>query len=506
MSGLPAPDPGRRRPRAAGRALLLPGETLDDMPPLVGVPLPGRLRVAPRRRGIRHLAADDLGAAVPPPPRVGPPVYGQLAVGATAIGWPTSRPSRRRGCARPISIRGFASPRASAPKSSGRTRTATSKRRGGRWATVLGANNLRRRAEFSLAASASLHRNGCCGSRPPISSPSTAPVHARVFVGENLTITGRLRDSPLPPRSFRSNTAGSRARAATCRVRRRWRASVGPAVLASRSPDAQPMYTVVSRSTRSTRSMPTSRRLGNRRARRHSRSGSCRGRDQTGLTAAAGRGPARFADPARQQTFSPPTGRHRSRLVRPVGEREASRSRQPGRSPPGADAVTADRLPAPHPWSRGRSITAVRKRCTGSFPPRNRPQRSRSQITAVARVQLTDVAKVIIDRQIVDRTRPRCRRRAWPGAVSTRLRADRRRARSGRHDGAHGQPPDLGADATAGRGLDDIMARPICPSRPTRRWPRSRTTGCCRASIRFPRTRRRWSSRTCRSSAGFSSA
>src|SRR4029453_9766131 len=64
---------------------------------------------------------------------------------------------------------------------------------------VLGANTLRRRAEFSLAARATLHRKWIA--RRPVADLWTAPapVHARVFVGDNLTITGRLRRSPLPP-------------------------------------------------------------------------------------------------------------------------------------------------------------------------------------------------------------------------------------------------------------------------------------------------------------------
>ena len=120
--------------------------------------------------------------------------------------------------------------------------------------------------------------------------------------------------------------------------------------------------------------------------------------------------------------------------------------------------------------------------------------------------QMSEVAKVIIDRQIVasdaaslpqtslaggfDSLRRRIVAALDPAVTMVRMVNHRISALT---------------DAQAER-LDDIMAAPDLRSRRTRRWPRSLTTGCCRASTRCPPTRRRWSSRIARSSAGFSSA
>src|SRR5262249_49751388 len=110
---------------------------------------------------------------------------------------------------------------------------------------VLGANQVRRRVQFALATSASLHRKWISQISAADLVTSTAPVHARVFVGANLTITGRLHQSPLPP-----SIASVEFRRMT-RVRGRLPAaaalqtSAGPAVLASIAAQARPLHAVV---------------------------------------------------------------------------------------------------------------------------------------------------------------------------------------------------------------------------------------------------------------------
>jgi hypothetical protein len=106
---------------------------------------------------------------------------------------------------------------------------------------VLGANGVRRRVEFALAVSASLHRIWISQIPAADLVTSTAPVHAHIFVGAKLTITGRLRQSPLA-----QSIASVEFRHMT-RVRGRLPAgaalqtSAGPAVLASRASPARPL-------------------------------------------------------------------------------------------------------------------------------------------------------------------------------------------------------------------------------------------------------------------------
>jgi hypothetical protein len=110
---------------------------------------------------------------------------------------------------------------------------------------VLEANNLRRRGEFSLAASSSIHRRWISTVSAVDLATATAPLHSHVFLGDNLTVTGRLRDSPLPPSivsvEYRRMTRarGSLPGAAL------WRSTVGPLKLDAIAKTASPMYTVV---------------------------------------------------------------------------------------------------------------------------------------------------------------------------------------------------------------------------------------------------------------------
>jgi hypothetical protein len=241
MSGLPAPN-------AEGAALELqvalrpPGATVDDIVPLVGHSYLDTLR---SRLVDAGYDISLLTEHPDTPPAVGPPVYGQLAVGDSATAANLQTP--------------VVPPWLKATNLDPRLRVAAAL--GGEvvrqnqdryleeaWrqvGDVLAANSLRRRAEFSLAASATLHRKWIAQIPAADLVTSTAPVHARVFVGQNLTITGRLRQSPLPPSiasiEYRRVT---RARGSLPGATA-WRASVGPAVLAARSSEAQPLKVAV---------------------------------------------------------------------------------------------------------------------------------------------------------------------------------------------------------------------------------------------------------------------
>jgi hypothetical protein len=241
MSGLSAPDP-HGASLELQVALRPPGARLEDIQPLVGASYLDVLR----SRLVDAGYDTSLLTAHPnaPPPAVGPPVYGQLAVGktATAANLQTVAPPWVRTTNLDPRLRVAAGLGGEVVRQNQDRYVEEAWRQVG---DVLGANGLRRRAEFSLAASATLHRKWI--SRIPAADlvTSTAPVHARVFVGENLTIIGRLRQSPLPPSiasvEYRrvSRARGSLPGAAA------WRASVGPPVLASRSADAQPLKVAV---------------------------------------------------------------------------------------------------------------------------------------------------------------------------------------------------------------------------------------------------------------------
>jgi hypothetical protein len=240
MSGLPAPDP-------AGASLELqvalrpPGERIADIQPLVGA---SYLDVLRSRLVDAGYDTSLLTSNPDAPPAVGPPVYGQLEAGATAT-------AANLATAAPPWVReANLDPRLRVAAGLG---TEVFRRNQDRYVEeawrqvgdVLGANRLRRRGEFSLAASATLHRRWIA--RVPAADlvTSTAPVHARVFVGDNLTIAGRLRQSPLPPSivsvEYRRLT---RARG-ILQGAAEWRASAGPDVLASRAATAQPMKVAV---------------------------------------------------------------------------------------------------------------------------------------------------------------------------------------------------------------------------------------------------------------------
>lgn len=242
MSGLPSPDAGGASVPLQV-ALRPPGEQPGDIRPLVGVSyldaLRGRLVDAGYDVSLLTSHPDA------PPPAVGPPVYGQLAVGssaaAAALATATPPPWLRETNLDPR-LRVAAGLGSEAVRKNQERYVEEAWRQVG---DVIAANTLRRRGEFSTAATATLHRKWISQLSAVDLLTSTAPVHARVFVGHHLTITGRLRQSPLPPSivsveyrrltRIRGNRAGASA----------WRAAVGPQVLASRSTSAQPLQVAV---------------------------------------------------------------------------------------------------------------------------------------------------------------------------------------------------------------------------------------------------------------------
>jgi hypothetical protein len=240
MSGLPSPEPQGAAVELQV-ALRPPGATVDDIEPLVGQSYLDTLR---SRLVDAGYDISLLTAHPDEPPAVGPPVYGQLAVGdtATAANLQTVAPPWVRATNLDPRLRVAAGLGSEVVRQNQDRYIEEAWRQVG---DVLAANSLRRRAEFSLAASATLHRRWISQIPAADLVTSTAPVHARVFVGTNLTITGRLRQSPVPPSiasvEYRRVTRarGSLAGATA------WHASVGPAVLASRSADAQPLKVAV---------------------------------------------------------------------------------------------------------------------------------------------------------------------------------------------------------------------------------------------------------------------
>jgi len=236
MSGLPAPEP-------AGTALELrvalqpPGETLDDIAPLVGQSYLDilRSRLVDAGYDVSLLTSDPAA-----PPVVGPPVYGQLAAGpaATAATLATTAPPWVRETNLDPRLRVAAGLGAEVVRRNQDRYVEAAWRQVG---AVLAANALRRRAEFSLAASATLHRRWISQLPTADLVTSTAPVHSRVFVAPGLTVTGRLRQSPLPPSivsvEYRRATRarGSLSGAAA------WSAATGPAVLSQEAAGPQPL-------------------------------------------------------------------------------------------------------------------------------------------------------------------------------------------------------------------------------------------------------------------------
>ncbi len=445
MTGLPAPA-------AAGASVELqvalrpPGEGVDDIRPLVGANYLDALRARLVDAGYDvSLLTQHADAA---PPIVGPPVYGQLAVGATATAanLDTSSPPWLRDVNSDPRLRVAAGLGAEVVRRNQDRYLEEAWRQVG---DVLAANALRRRGEFSMAATATLHKQWLSQLSPVDLVTSTAPVHARVFAGENLTVTGRLRASPLPPSMIsieyrkltraRGNHPGAAA----------WRAAVGPDVLASRASSAQPLAIAVAIDTIDALEAP-SRIWGTDSA------SAILGRlvpdlDQTNLTAAqaasqldslsqldsvelstAGQAASRAASVDADRVLTDvgmlPVGMVPGTVVNPgstsvshaspVIGAATSTSRlhalpavladQPqlvNRGPTGiaVDTVAVGLLSRTGPASSTISSTVFHQVLTGSFSEPSVPARAFSiptSTSALLKQQMFDVAKLIIDRQI----------------------------------------------------------------------------------------------------------
>jgi hypothetical protein len=241
-SGMPVPDPAGVDLELHA-ALQPPGETLDDVTTLVGVPYIDALRSRLTDAGYDISLLASSGG-VSEPPRVGPPVYGQLAAGMTAsvANFETIGPPWIRELNLDPRLRVAAGLGAEVVRQNQDRYMESAWRQVG---AVLEANNLRRRGEFSLAASSSIHRRWISSVSAVDLATATAPLHSHVFLGENLTVTGRLRDSPLPPSIVsieyrRVTRARGSLPGATL-----WRSAVGPLKLDAIAKTASPMYAVV---------------------------------------------------------------------------------------------------------------------------------------------------------------------------------------------------------------------------------------------------------------------
>lgn len=239
LSGLPAPDADGGSALELQVALRPPGSTPADIQTLVGASYLDALRARLVDAGYDvSLLTDDPGGVLP---AVGPPVYGQLAVGAgaTAANLNGAVPPWLRAVNLDPRLRVAAGLGAEVVRQNHDRYAAEAWRQVG---AVLAANALRRRAEFSLAASTRLHRKWIAQVPAADLVTATAPVHARVFVGSGQTVTGRLRQSPLAPSivsvEYRRMT---RMRGRLLPAAAAWSAAVGPAVLAARSTAARPL-------------------------------------------------------------------------------------------------------------------------------------------------------------------------------------------------------------------------------------------------------------------------
>jgi hypothetical protein len=410
MSGLPPPDP-EGASLELQVALRPPGERLDAIQPLVGSSYLDVLRSRLVDAGYdTSLLASNPNAS---PPAVGPPVYGQLAVGAnaTAANLATVAPPWVREANLDPRLRVAAGLGGEVVRQNQDRYLEEAWRQVG---DVFGANNLRRRAEFSLAASATLHRKWIAPLLAADLVTSTAPIHARVFVGENLTITGRLRQSPLPPSIVsveyrRVTRARGKLTGATA-----WRAAVGPAVLASRSAAAQPLKVAVALDTIDALEPPS--RVWGVAAAPSILARLVPGLDRTGLTAeqaatqldSLSQLPAvdlATADEAASHAASIDTSRALGAVrMQPVSAAQPGVIAAHGPTAVAAHAAVALALSPDSPVSVTISPSAFHALMAGTFTAPAAPVPIFTippAALATLKLQMSDVAKVIIDRQIV---------------------------------------------------------------------------------------------------------
>jgi hypothetical protein len=243
LSSMPDPEPAD--PETVGADLELhvalrpPGEQLDPVLPLVGQ---GYLDVLKSRLADAGYDISLLSQGPDAdPPHVGPPVYGQLPVGTSA-----TAAALGTGAVPPWLTQLNLDPRLRVAAGLGAqvVRNDQDHYLEVAWkqvGDVLAANRLRRRAEFSLAASRRLHSRWIAKVDAGALLTATAPVHAKIWVAPGETVVGRLRDSPVPPavvsvelRRF-ARERGTLAKAAG------WRASANVPMLAQRSAEATPL-------------------------------------------------------------------------------------------------------------------------------------------------------------------------------------------------------------------------------------------------------------------------
>jgi len=247
LSGLPAPQPedsALRDPRGditMHVALRPPGEQDAPIGPLVGADYVSILLSRLSDSGYDLSLVTAAGA---PPPRVGPPVYGQAAAGAVG-----SSAAVEGGMAPPWVAELNVDPRLRVAAGLGTlvVRKDQEHYAESAWrqvGDVLEANRLRRRAELSLAASLRLYAKWIEPLDAGALLTSVAPVLPKIAVSASQTVRGALASSAVTAAAVsvelrrQSRTRGAFAEAP-------WRGAISPAAVAARSAGAQPFTTPV---------------------------------------------------------------------------------------------------------------------------------------------------------------------------------------------------------------------------------------------------------------------
>jgi len=208
LHGVPLPEGlGRRRLRLDHPLSNLPPSGTRDLELHVALRPPGEVTGPSGIREdyvtalVQRLAdADyDVSLLAGTMPRVGPPVHGQLPVGTTA-----RAANLGSGTVPPWLDEVNLDPRHRVAAGLGaevvrRNQEHYVEEAWRQVGDVLAANRLRRRAEFSLAATTRLYERWIKKLDAGDLLTATAPVHPKVGVAQGETIVGRLRDSPLPP-------------------------------------------------------------------------------------------------------------------------------------------------------------------------------------------------------------------------------------------------------------------------------------------------------------------
>ena len=208
LHGVPLPEGlGRRRLRLDHPLSNLPPSGTRDLELHVALRPPGEV-TGPSGIGEDYLTAlvqrladadYDVSLLAGTMPRVGPPVHGQLPVGTTA-----RAANLGTGAVPPWLDEVNLDPRHRVAAGLGaevvrRNQEHYVEEAWRQVGDVLAANRLRRRAEFSLAATTRLYERWIKKLDAGDLLTATAPVHPKVGVAQGETIVGRLRDSPLPP-------------------------------------------------------------------------------------------------------------------------------------------------------------------------------------------------------------------------------------------------------------------------------------------------------------------